>query len=233
MSGAQSAGTTGSDRLALLRRRLAARGLAAADQAITPRDPGAPVPLTAAQRRMWFLQRFQPHSAANNICVGIRLTGDLDATRLHRALRDTVARHEILRTTYATGPDGNPVQVVRADRDVPVSLMDFSRFPEREREAMVDDLALGVGARAFDLAADPPLWLSLVRMGPREHVLLLVAHHIAWDDSSWLPLLREVADRYSAEREPAALELSYGDYAVWENSAATRTPTPWTTGAAS
>ncbi|MGH3862148.1 amino acid adenylation domain-containing protein [Actinokineospora sp.] len=201
----------------LLRRRLAAQGLSSDGraEAITAGQAAGPAPLSSAQRRMWFMQQLQPHSAANNLCVGIRLRGPLDTAAFHRALTATIARHEVLRTTYGVDADGAPIQTVH-DQPVPVALMDCGAFPAQERESMIDDLARGIGSRAFDLTAEPPLWMSLIRMDAQEHVLLLVAHHIAWDDSSWMLLLREVAERYTESTNQPPLKLSYADYSVWE-----------------
>ncbi len=58
------------------------------------------IPLSAAQSRMWFLNRFDTASGVNNIPVAIRLTGALDVEALSRAVNDVVGRHETLRTVY-------------------------------------------------------------------------------------------------------------------------------------
>ncbi|MCT7294534.1 condensation domain-containing protein, partial [Rhodococcus sp. PAE-6] len=58
------------------------------------------VPLSLAQQRMWFLNRFEPESAVNNIPVAIGLSGALDAAALQAAVTDVLGRHESLRTIY-------------------------------------------------------------------------------------------------------------------------------------
>ena len=62
------------------------------------------IPLSLAQTRMWFLNRFEPESAAYNIPIVLRLSGDLDLTALRRAVADLVQRHEVLRTVYPETP---------------------------------------------------------------------------------------------------------------------------------
>ena len=218
MSGVRSSGSSAPNRKELMRRMLAAKGLAPSASADPiPRREGDTAPLSAAQRRMWFLQRLQPGSAANNICVAIRLVGPLDVPRFHRSLGAVIAQHELLRTTYAPGPDGSGVQVV-GDQPVKVALLDFREFAPDVRETVLDDFARGIGARAFDLAAEPPVWLALVRMAEQEHVLLLVAHHIAWDDASWAALLRETAQCYQSGDDVPPLPVQYGDFAAWEKT---------------
>ncbi len=67
---------------------------------LVAQDRPARVPLSLAQQRMWFLNRFDPDSSVNNIPVAVRLSGKLDVAALEEALRDVVARHESLRTIY-------------------------------------------------------------------------------------------------------------------------------------
>src|SRR5690606_14109394 len=69
------------------------------------------VPLSSAQQRMWFLNRFDRASAAYNLPFAIRLSGALDVDALRAALADLVLRHEVLRTVYPETESG-PVQVV-------------------------------------------------------------------------------------------------------------------------
>ncbi|MBF6303247.1 hypothetical protein IU459_38070, partial [Nocardia amamiensis] len=70
------------------------------------------IPLSLAQQRMWFLNRFDNQTAVNNIPLAVRLTGTLDTDALRQAVADVVDRHEVLRTVYPETADGQGVQVV-------------------------------------------------------------------------------------------------------------------------
>ena len=103
----------------LLRRRIAESGLAAEQSAETRTVvPGERYPLSAGQRRMWFLQTMDPTDSTLNICVGYRLTGDLDEARLRAAFADVIARHAVLRTTYGVDSEGEPYQIFADDVDI-------------------------------------------------------------------------------------------------------------------
>ncbi|MGW6419215.1 amino acid adenylation domain-containing protein [Streptomyces sp. NPDC055055] len=177
----------------------------------------ARVPLSAAQRRLWFLDQMEGASATYNIPLAVRLTGALDADALRRALTDVVGRHEALRTVFPA-EQGTPHQlVVAADEarvDLPVIPATADALP-----AVLRDLS----ATTFDLSRELPIRADLVRISDQEHVLLLVTHHIASDGWSNTPLMRDLGAAYTARSEGAApdwepLPVQYADYALWQEA---------------
>ncbi len=162
-------------------------------------------PLTPAQRRLWFLDRLSPGDPAYHICYPVRLRGDLDTDRLISALDAVVARHESLRTRFIE-VDGVPVQEVLPPRPTPVERRDVP--DEDAARQAVDDLI----ARPFDLASGHLIRVGLLRLGPQDHVLATVVHHIVGDGWSLNLLYRQVADAYQGA-EPAAPGMRFLDYA--------------------
>ncbi|KMS75295.1 dimodular nonribosomal peptide synthetase [Streptomyces viridochromogenes] len=190
-----------------------------AGTAVRPR-PGprrtahAEAPLSSAQRRLWFLHRLEGPGAAYNVPLAVRLTGGpLDADALRAALADLVARHEILRTVYPDA-DGLPCQrVLDAVRpELHTGAVLEPELPQALRE---------LASAGFRIADETPLRAHLLVLGPEDHVLLLVLHHIAADGWSLDPLLRDLATAYRARaagREPdwAPLPFQYADYGTWQ-----------------
>ncbi|MZG17197.1 hypothetical protein GTY44_27545, partial [Streptomyces sp. SID5914] len=151
-----------------------------------------------AQRRLWFLHRFEGPSAAYNSPVALRLSGALDRAALEHALADLTARHETLRTVLAEDAEG-PHQVVldEARPSLAVVSSDATRLAADLSEA---------AAHAFDLASEPPLRATLFEVGGDEHVLLLLTHHVATDAWSRAPLARDLTAAYAARVRGAAPE---------------------------
>ncbi len=207
--------------VAALAARLAARsGAEAAPAGVIPPAPGGAAPLSFSQRRLWFLDHVEPGNAAYNLYSGVRLRGPLEVPTAAASLREIVRRHTVLRATYALAGD-EPVQTVQEGCELRIPLVDLSALGEGGREKEVRRLAARELLRPFDLAAAPLLRAALLRLGAREHVLLLSVHHICFDGWSWGVLFGEMAAHYEAfaASRPSLLPplpVQYADYAVWQ-----------------
>ncbi|TMR36863.1 non-ribosomal peptide synthetase [Nonomuraea zeae] len=193
-------------------------GAAGPGTAVPSRPAGMTPPLSFAQERLWFLQRFDPDDASYNMYLVLRLRGALDTGALLHALDAVVARHESLRTSF-DDTDGRPVTVIRPPGPVPVERIDLttSADPEELARWLVADRTNA----PFDLAAAPPLRVSLLGLGRDDHVLCFVLHHIIADGSSLSVLFDDLFALYQARvegREPALVPLpvQYGDVALWQ-----------------
>ncbi|MFJ8042103.1 amino acid adenylation domain-containing protein [Kitasatospora sp. NPDC096147] len=174
------------------------------------------LPLSFAQQRLWFLGQMEEQGSAYNVPVTVRLRGTLDTRALRAAVDDVVARHEVLRTVFEEFA-GRPYQRVLAPEQADV--------PWDEAPVTEQGLA-GAIARAanqgFDLATSPPLRVHLFVLGPQEHVLMLVMHHIASDGWSMGPLIRDLGAAYAARSTAGAapdwapLPVQYADYTLWQ-----------------
>ncbi|MFB8107313.1 amino acid adenylation domain-containing protein, partial [Streptomyces sp. NPDC056007] len=186
--------------------------------AVTRRERPDRIPLSPAQRRLWFLHRMEGPGATWNMPTALKLSGTLDGDALGAALGDVVTRHESLRTVFAE-EGGSGYQVIRTPEEAFTALGPLAAT-EVAPEALAGRLA-EEAARPFDLAAEPPLRAVLLRTGPQEHVLLLVLHHIATDGWSAPVLARDLIEAYAARRAGehpgwAELPVQYADYTLWQ-----------------
>ncbi|WP_084520436.1 non-ribosomal peptide synthetase [Nocardia mexicana] len=175
------------------------------------------IPLSTAQQRLWLLNRFDIASGTYNIAIGLWLCGALDIEALTLALRDVVTRHESLRTRFPDTDEG-PVQVIAAEHEAALTVPVVDGTAEQ-----AGDRARALAARGFDLTTELPLRAELIRTGDRDHLLVLVIHHIAADGWSLEPLAADVMTAYGARRSGAApawepLPVQYADFSVWQRA---------------
>ncbi|WJY42758.1 amino acid adenylation domain-containing protein [Streptomyces sp. P9-2B-2] len=173
------------------------------------------IPLSFAQRRMWFIDRFEGPSATYNLPLAVRLHGELDVAALGSAMLDVLGRHESLRTLIAEDEGGVAFQRVLPADEV---LLDIPVVPVTEED--VAGLVAELAAHEFDLYTEIPVRTRLLRCAHDEHVLVLVIHHIAADGGSAAPLTRDVSLAYAARREGRPpqwpdLPVQYADYTLW------------------
>ncbi|ROP36112.1 non-ribosomal peptide synthase protein (TIGR01720 family)/amino acid adenylation domain-containing protein [Saccharothrix texasensis] len=188
-----------------------------------PRD--GPLPLSPAQRRLFSLDG----TAEQNTAVGIRLTGRLDVPRLARALDALACRHDALRTTFDVVGD-EPVQVVASHGTIPLRVLPApagaTTDPTEPGWTEPGQAAPGTGGPAsadlgldepFDLRRGPLTRAVLLPLGPDEHLLALVQHHIVTDGWSVQVLLRELAELY-AGGQPDEPPVQYPDFTAWDRA---------------
>ncbi|WP_433560963.1 amino acid adenylation domain-containing protein [Nocardia sp. CA-151230] len=209
-------------------------GSSSADLRPEPRRRTRParIPLSAAQRRLWFLEKFNAGEhgealGAYNVPLALRLHGELDIPALRAALHAVQDRHETLRTVFPE-IDGEPCQRILEPGEgtigLPVRTVSADEVPGEIRR---------VTAGGFDLATSVPVRAALLRLtGSRtEHVLVLVVHHIAMDGWSLQPLAADVAAAYRAHTgkqtpEWPELPIQYADYTLWQQDVLGREDDP-------
>ncbi|MER7418293.1 amino acid adenylation domain-containing protein [Micromonospora peucetia] len=175
----------------------------------------APDELSMAQRRLWFLDQLNPGNIAYNVCVGYHVHGELDVTALTAALRAVTVRHECLRSTIVAR-DGQPQVRLLPPEQVTDQLAVRSVGSPAEAEAV----ARAEAATPFDLAVGPLVRASVLRIGPTEHMLLVVVHHLVFDGWSLGPFERHLSAAYRdalvGRPHPPAGDRQYRHFVAWQ-----------------
>ncbi|MBW4633662.1 MAG: amino acid adenylation domain-containing protein, partial [Iphinoe sp. HA4291-MV1] len=189
-------------------------------ESIVPVSREGKLPLSFAQRRLWFLQQFEPESGFYNISVAVHFSGRLNQSALEQSLNYMIRRHEALRTNFITKA-GQATQVIHPERCLKLQIIDLQHLGETEQQLSCQKLIATEAVRPFDLAEDLLVRATLLNLTPKEHVLLLVIHHIVSDGWSTGIVVKELAAVYNAvcNNEPinlSELPIQYADFAVWQ-----------------
>ncbi|MBI3848237.1 MAG: amino acid adenylation domain-containing protein, partial [Planctomycetes bacterium] len=205
---------------ALLDRMRGERHATTPESRIPRRSADGPVTLSHGQERLWFLDQLEGGTSLYNIHLAFRIDGALDTPALEQSLREIVRRHEALRTSFRV-VDGRPLQFVHPAGEVALPRVDLRAIAATHRESALLRSATDEAHRAFDLETGPLFRATLYALGERDHVLLLVMHHIVSDGWSSGVLTRELAtlyDAFAAGRPSPLPELpiQYADFAEWQ-----------------
>jgi amino acid adenylation domain-containing protein len=190
---------------------------------VARRAADATLPLSFAQRRLWFLDQLEPGNPAYNLPAAVLLTGPLDRAAFAASLEEVVARHEALRTTFGLADDSDeePVQRIAPPAPLPLPGIDLAGLEEEAREAEALRLAAEEAMRPFDLARGPLLRAALLRLDAARHVALFTMHHMVGDGWSTDLLVRELAALYPAfaaglPSPLPPLPMQYADFVLWQ-----------------
>ncbi|WP_160715569.1 non-ribosomal peptide synthetase, partial [Chitinophaga solisilvae] len=194
--------------------------LSAAVRAAFVPIPATPVQdsytLSSSQRRLWVLSQFSSGNIAYNIPGAYVFEGTPDVGSLEESFRVLIARHEILRTVFREGADGETGQHILADIDFHIAVTDI-----REEPAGIDEQLNRDFSHVFDLSAGPLLRASLYQVADSRWIFGFVMHHIISDGWSLGILIRELLAIYNelVSGTPVtlpALRIQYRDYAAWQ-----------------
>ncbi|NOU50974.1 amino acid adenylation domain-containing protein [Pseudoalteromonas sp. JBTF-M23] len=178
------------------------------------------LPLSSAQKRVWFMQQLNPTSAGFNMHSAVRIKGALSIFQLKQAILLVTQKHPILQVTYHQH-DEQPVQKFNPTLDVTVTICDLSNKPQQLEQQLAD-----AANQSFNLEVESPLRVLIYQMGNEHFVCQLIHHHIASDAWSMTLLLDDLMDAYQqlnntsleALRAEVISKPSYLDYAYWQNT---------------
>ena len=169
---------------------------------VTCLDRHGTLPLSPAQRRLWFLWKLEPHSPLYHIAGGLTVRGELNVDAVQQAFVDLQLRHETLRSRFVEDSDGEVRLHLTDAAPVPFSQIDLSGQP-----STAEGDALQFAAETFDLVSGPLLRLRLQHLGEGRQALLLCMHHIISDGASLNLLLEEFSACYAARLQGEVAQL--------------------------
>ncbi|MFE9025567.1 amino acid adenylation domain-containing protein [Streptomyces iakyrus] len=149
-------------------------------------------PVTPLQRGLFF--QAQMAGSAGHYVAQNWFTFDrrLDTGALAEAMAHVIARHPVVGAGFGTDDDGNPVQLLKAGREVDVRTIALAT------DAEVDALRARDRDTGFDPGEPPLIRLTVVHLPGDRDGLLLSYHLLLWDGWSREIVLRDLFDAYRA-----------------------------------
>jgi len=179
------------------------------------------IPLTSAQHQMWFFERLQPESGAYHLHDILHFTGSLSFDAMEKAFNTVIARHDTFRTSIYE-KHGQPVQKVSEKVDFKLNRLQLTNTSEDEHNNALESMISMETRRPFIMSKAPLIRASLIELGPQEHVLVIVFHHIISDAMSIACCCHELETLYSAYCEGISPDLpevtkQFTDFVRWQN----------------
>jgi amino acid adenylation domain-containing protein len=180
------------------------------------REMTQPIPLSFAQKRLWFMEQLQPNTSYYTIPLLYRLSGDVDCEALKKSFEALVKRHEILRTKINV-INGEPFQVVGQENEIDWE----QRKCNLKKESDIIDILKKESEQSFDFEKSTLVRVRIVNTEFNVHFMLIHLHHLVTDGWSNQLILQEVSQFYQHFTEGKELmlpetSLQYGDYTIWE-----------------
>jgi NRPS condensation-like uncharacterized protein len=205
-----------------LKKKSTAQGRSAprSPQRIRRASREAPLPLSFAQQRLWFLHQLDRRDPSYNMPHAFSLSGPLDVAVLVRTLNEITRRQEALRTSFPV-TEGKPFQVISPAQPAALSTVDLRELSAQASASEVERLAAADARHPFNLESGPLMRSTLLKLADEEHILLFTMHHIISDGWSITILIQEVKALYKSFSEGSEstlpeLPLQYADFAQWQ-----------------
>ncbi|MBP6918091.1 MAG: amino acid adenylation domain-containing protein [Legionellaceae bacterium] len=187
--------------------------------AIVPNNQDKAYPLSFAQQRLLFIDKFEDRTNAYNIHLVYQIPSNIELKLLENAFKHIIERHEILKTIINIDEDGHPYQEIIHTHTENFTLA----FKDTANDAELKNFMKLDAAYHFDLTNDCML-RAVVYHCDEKCYLSTVIHHIAFDGWSEHILLNELYDFYqhvqvsksAQDCKLPQLDIQYKDFSVWQ-----------------
>ena len=187
---------------------------------IKPVSREQPLPLSFSQERLWFIDQFEGASPVYNIPKIVKLRGELNIQAVEKAIAYLLQRHESLRSNFEN-QSGKPVLKIEPEVDFVLPIFNLENLSQTEQEKTIQKLIKQETLTTFSLESDLLVKFTLLKLTPREHIFIIIIHHIIADGWSMNILTQELSHLYQTYKQDVApnlapLPIQYSDFAAWQ-----------------
>ncbi|HLP59675.1 MAG TPA: condensation domain-containing protein, partial [Candidatus Deferrimicrobium sp.] len=164
--------------------------------------------VSPVQKRLYVLNEMEGISTAYNLPSFMVAEGKPDTSRLEKTFQSLIDRHESFRTSFAMRTSG-PVQMVHKYVDFHMETIETNENAKYETMKQF--------IRPFDLSKPPLIRAAVIQLAEEKYILAFDIHHIVFDGTSSLIMLRDLSALYNEKPLPE-LKISYKDFSEWQNN---------------
>ena len=178
-------------------------------------------PLSSSQRRIWFMENYNPGMTAYNIPLDYRIMGDLNIEVLKKSLDYLIQRHKSFRTIFPN-VNGVPVQKILPAWSSNLSIIRLEGEPKEKIPMLIQKYSLENASYKFNLETGPLYRFQLLITGEEEFIFLINIHHIISDATSLCIFADEIKQVYDSLINDKTINLpiipvTYTDFTLFEN----------------
>lgn len=197
------------------------------DRARLPAGAVDAYPLCRMQAAMFYHMQLAPESNVYH-CTGtshIGLKSPFNEAAFRQAVRDTVARHDVLRISFELAGYSEPLQVVHAHAELPLVVEDLRGLGEAVQEERIKALLERERNTPFNLSRPSLLRFFIQLRGDRSLQFTMTECHPVFDGWSYHTMIVEVFNRYAGLNgdgsfsDPAPLAVNFRDFVEMELAA--------------
>jgi amino acid adenylation domain-containing protein len=179
-------------------------------------------PLSPGQKRLWFVENFEPGGRAYNMPFDYKINGELDESILEKSIDLLVNRHASLRTIIPTS-DGEPIQKILEHTPFQLVVENLEHQTEENKVISIEKYSTENEMHIFDLEKGPLFVCQLLKISPIEWIFLFNMHHAITDGWSVKVMMDELGLIYNTlkQQKPLALPglpITYTDFSMWQNN---------------
>ncbi|MFE1359772.1 amino acid adenylation domain-containing protein [Streptomyces harbinensis] len=198
--------------------------LSAEDRALLPGGLADAYPMAELQTGMVYEQERSPGRNPYHNVETLRLTGPFDEAAFRAALAAVVARHPVLRTSFDLNRFSEPVQLVHAQAETPLTVTDLRGLDTAGQEAALAELVREQQRETLPLDR-APLWRMAVHLLTDDAFQWTITeHHAILDGWSLASTVSEIGAGYRArqagqELRPEPPRSTFRDFVAAERAA--------------
>jgi len=175
-------------------------------------------PLTEGQRGLWSVSKNNPESNAYHVPVCLRIRDDIDVGYIEQSCQHVVSQHPILMSKITTD-SGRLAFSPAHEQMFSVGLIDLEDSEDDNCKSEIQNYI----DQPFDLDEGPMLRAWLFSRNKKDHYLLFVAHHIAFDGMSAVNFVGQFIDCYHQLKSVGKVKIQnpmtgYQEFSHWEKN---------------